>query len=46
MGFRICKIYEQKWVDKVGDGRVDPKGTTTREQAVIMVVRTYEKYEK
>ena len=30
----------------VGDGRVDPKGTTTREQAVIMVVRTYEKYGK
>ena len=25
-------------------GRVDPKGTTTREQAVIMVTRTYEKY--
>lgn len=28
----------------VGDGRIDPQGTTTREQAVIMVVRTYEKY--
>lgn len=25
-------------------GRIDPKGTTTREQAVLMIVRVYEKY--
>ena len=28
----------------VGDNRIDPQGTTTREQAVIMIVRAYEKY--
>ncbi len=28
----------------VGEGRIDPKGSTTREQAVIMIVRTYEKF--
>lgn len=26
------------------DGYIDPLGTTTREQAVIMILRTYEKY--
>lgn len=29
---------------KGSNGMVDPKGTTTREQAVLMVVRVYEKY--
>lgn len=28
------------------NGFVDPKGTTTREQAVLLVLRTYEKYNK
>lgn len=28
----------------VGQGCIDPKGTTTREQAVIMIVRSYEKF--
>jgi len=28
------------------NGYVDPKGTTTREQAVIIVLRTYEKFNK
>lgn len=28
----------------VGEGKIAPKGTTTREQAVMMVVRTYEHY--
>lgn len=29
---------------KGSSGKVDPKGVTTREQAVLMVVRTYEKF--
>jgi len=33
------------FIKGVGDNRVDPKGTTTREQAVIMVLRTYEAYQ-
>lgn len=31
---------------KGSNGYVDPKGTTTREQAVLIVLRTYEKYNK
>jgi len=31
---------------KGSNGYMDPKGTTTREQAVLIVLRTYEKYNK
>ncbi len=34
------------FIKGVGGGNIAPKGTTTREQAVIMVVRVYEKYGK
>ena len=42
-------LQSVKFMNKNGliigsNGNVDPKGTTTREQAVLIVVRTYEKY--
>lgn len=38
------KFMNKNGFIKGSNGRIDPKGTTTREQAVLIVLRTYEKY--
>jgi len=38
------KFMNKNGLIKGSDGYMDPKGTTTREQAVLIIVRTYEKY--
>lgn len=40
------KFMSKNGLLKGNNGYVDPKGTTTREQAVLIVLRTYEKYKK
>lgn len=40
------KFMSKNALIKGSNGHVDPKGTTTREQAVLIVLRTYEKYSK
>lgn len=40
------KFMNKNALLKGSNGYVDPKGTTTREQAVLIVLRTYEKYNK
>jgi len=40
------KFMSKNGLIKGSNGYVDPKGTTTREQAVLIVLRTYEKYNK
>lgn len=39
-------MNKNSFMKGVGGGKIDPKGTTTREQAVSMVVRIYEYYNK
>ncbi len=38
------KFMNKNGLIKGSNGIVDPKGTTTREQAVLIILRTYEKY--
>ncbi|HHV99508.1 MAG TPA: S-layer homology domain-containing protein [Clostridiaceae bacterium] len=38
------KFMSKNGLIKGSNGYMDPKGTTTREQAVLIVLRTYEKY--
>lgn len=40
------KFMNKNGLIKGNNGYVDPKGTTTREQAVLIVLRTYEKFKK
>lgn len=40
------KFMSKNGFIKGSNGKVDPKGTTTREQAVMIILRTYEKYNK
>lgn len=40
------KFMSKNALLKGSNGYVNPKGTTTREQAVLLVLRTYEKYSK
>jgi len=40
------KFMNKNGLIKGSNGYVDPKGTTTREQAVLIVLRTYDKYNK
>jgi len=40
------KFMSKNGLIKGSNGYMDPKGTTTREQAVLIVLRTYEKYNK
>jgi hypothetical protein len=40
------KFMNKNGLIKGNNGSVDPKGTTTREQAVLIIVRAYEKYIK
>jgi hypothetical protein len=37
-------MYKNGIIKGTGDGTMDPLGNTSREQAVLLVVRTYEKY--
>ncbi len=37
-------MFNKGIVKGIGDGSIDPKGNTTREEAVLLVVRTFEKY--
>ncbi|MFZ7102912.1 MAG: S-layer homology domain-containing protein [Peptococcaceae bacterium] len=36
--------FKNRLITGLPDGRFDPQGTTTREQAVLIILRTYEKY--
>lgn len=40
------KFMSKNGLMKGSNGYVNPKGTTTREQAVLIILRTYEKYNK
>ncbi|WP_026476892.1 ABC transporter substrate-binding protein [Alkaliphilus transvaalensis] len=39
-------LNQQGILGGVGDNRINPRGNTTREQAIVLVNRTYEKYLK
>jgi hypothetical protein len=39
-------MFKNEILKVPGDGNVNPLGNTTREQAVLMIVRTFEKFKK
>ena len=39
-------VYLKKIIKGVGENKIDPMGNTTREQAIVLLKRTYETFSK